>query len=157
MGPTEGGGFMKGGFTFLEMVVVLFIISLFVAMVYPSLSINFGRTKRDTNRMASVLRYLRDSSLYYKRSLKIVFDMKERAVTYESPEGQRHMAFSGLSGVKTPSHGLVKEGQLIVFFNQLGQAEPLVVYFEDGQCVEYNPYSQLVKIRACDEDNTTRG
>ncbi len=100
--------------------------------------------------MASVLRYVRDSALYQKSSLKITFDLKDKTVHYETPEGPRALRLRNLVGVKTPSHGLVKQGQLIVVFNLMGQAEPLEVYFKDGQCVQYNPYSQLIKESACE-------
>lgn len=154
MGETPLNIRNTGGFTLLELVVVIFIIALFSAIVYPTLTVNLGETKKQTHRMASILRYLRDSSLYYKRSLKLEFDMKDRTVEYETPEGERRAEFSGLVGVKTPSHGLVKEGQLIVVFNLTGQAEPMVVYFDNGQCVQYNPYSQLVVEKECvDVDN----
>ncbi|RME67241.1 MAG: type II secretion system protein, partial [Nitrospirae bacterium] len=93
------------GFTLIELVVVIFIIAIFSAMVYPTLTLNLGETKKENHRMASILRYLRDSSLYYKRSLKIVFDLKERSVKYETPEGEKEEEFSGLLGVKTPGHG----------------------------------------------------
>jgi Tfp pilus assembly protein FimT len=137
--------------------VVIFIIALFAAVVYPTLSINMGQTKKDIHRMASVLRYVRDSALYQKRSLKVVFNLKEKTVRYETPEGEKSIELEELVGVKTPTHGLVKEGQLIVVFNLLGQAEPMVIYFQEGQCVEYNPYSQLVRETECEPSNQRSG
>lgn len=145
----------KGGFTLIELVVVLFIISLFVGLVYPTISLNFGEAKRNIHKMASIIRYVRDSALYHKRSFKISFDFKKKTVFYETPEGTKKIHLKELVGVKTPSHGLVSQGQLIVLFNLLGEAEPMIILFDSGDCIEYNPYSQMVRELKCTQTNRT--
>ncbi len=136
------------GFSLLEILVVIFIISLFSAVVWPWISSTFKEDESsEIDHLAATLRYIRDSSAQYKKSFRVKFNFKENSVTYEVPEGRRVMKTTTLIGIKTASKGLIKEGELSIVFRPEGYPEPFLLYFRDGRCISYNPFSMLIEVR----------
>jgi Tfp pilus assembly protein FimT len=137
------------GFSLVEILVLIFIISLFSTVVWPWISEPFKeKTSSEIDSLATTLRYIRDSSVQYKKSFRVEFNFKKKSVTYEVPEeGKRVMKMNTLMGVKTASKGLLKEGQLSIIFGPEGYPEPFVVHFRDGRCISYNPFSMLIDVR----------
>jgi|Deesub1362B_J571_1020462.scaffolds.fasta_scaffold00010_153 prepilin-type N-terminal cleavage/methylation domain-containing protein len=139
------------GFSLLEVLVVIFIISLFSAVVWPWVSSTLKEgSSSEIDHLAATLRYIRDSSAQYKKSFRVEFNFKENSVTYEVPEGRRVMKTTTLIGIKIPSKGLIKEGELSIVFGPEGYPEPFLLYFQDTRCISYNPFSMLIEVREKD-------
>jgi type II secretion system protein H len=138
------------GFTLLELIVVLFLVSLVMAIVLPSFAgIGDNKLKSEARKMASVLRYLNDSAVSRKETLFIKFDLDKNNVTWKSPEGERSETFEDMTGVTTQSSGIVSRGELIVFFEPLGISENLSILMSRGKkdmTITLNHLSGKVKI-----------
>jgi prepilin-type N-terminal cleavage/methylation domain-containing protein len=140
----------KHGFTLLELVVVLFVISLVTALVLPSF-IGFGekRLKSEAREMASILRYMNDSAISRKETFFMRFDLNEGRVYWKGPDGDRSRRFADMTGVTTQSTGKVSKGEITLFFEPLGIQESLSVYMGSGDKemeINLNHLSGKVKI-----------
>jgi general secretion pathway protein H len=138
------------GFTLIELVVVLFIISLTAAVVLPSFY-NLGqrRIASDANRIASLLRYLNDTAMYTKESYSLRFDLKDDEILWHGPDGEKHQDVRSLSSLYLPSKGQIDEGEVTIFFGPLGAAETIEVHLKDkdrDMTVSFNPVSGRAKI-----------
>jgi general secretion pathway protein H len=138
------------GFTLIELAVVLFIISLTVAIVFPSFY-NLGERRIDSeaNRIASLLRYLNDSAIYTKETYSVKFDFKDDAISWDGPDGEKHEKIKSLSSLYLPSKGQINEGEASIFFGPLGAAESIEVHLKDkerGMTVSFSPVSGRAKI-----------
>jgi type II secretion system protein H len=141
----------KKGFTLLEIVVVLFIVSLVMAIVLPSFA-GFGESKlkSEAREMASILRYMNDSAVSRKETFLIRFDLDKNMVTWQGPEGEKTKKFDDMTGVTTQSNGMVSKGELIVFFEPFGIQENLSVHMRRGKkgvVITINHLSGKVKIK----------
>ena len=120
------------GLAFLELIAVIFIISLVVALVFPVFDGPGGLSERgpdsDAKRVASILRYLNDLAISAKEPLNITFDLNNDSIAWKSSEGIKSETFKSLSAVQLPSKGTVREGRIILFFNPLGAGEDISVY-----------------------------
>lgn len=144
----------KRGFTLFELVVVLFILSLLMAVVLPSFSASGGRLKSDAREVASIIRYLNDASAMRKATLRLAFDFRNRSLSWEEEGRGRTERIESLSSVTLPTRGEVTEGELIVFFSPLGLAEHMDVRLalgEEEMTVSFNPISRRTKIHADEE------
>lgn len=141
----------KRGFTLLEIVVVLFIVSLVMAIVLPSFA-GFGESKlkSEAREMASILRYMNDSAVSRKETFLIRFDLDKNMVTWQGPDGEKTKKFDDMTGVTTQSNGMVSKGELIVFFEPFGIQENLSVHMRRGKkgvVITLNHLSGKVKIK----------
>ncbi len=140
----------RDGFTLLELVVVLFIVSLLAAVVFPSFhSLNGKDLKSDAKRAASLLRHLNDSAISRKETYALRFDLQSGSVSWKGPDGEKSEKIRSLAGVKLSSKGEVKEGEVIVFFGPLGVQEGIeLLLTREGEemRVTLNPASGRVKI-----------
>jgi prepilin-type N-terminal cleavage/methylation domain-containing protein len=129
------GSFLRGkhGFTFLELIVVLFVISIVMALALPSFT-DFGKRKlkSEVREMASLLRYMNDSAIARKATFFIRFDLDEGMVSWTGPDGKREKTFSDITGVTTQATGRVSRGELTFFFEPLGTRENISVHMSDG-------------------------
>jgi len=122
----------RGGFTLLELMMVVFIISIVLALSLPTFT-GMGDNKllSDAKRIASILRYLNDSALSTKESLTLKVDFKDKVIGYNGPEGEKSERIDSLSGVELQSRGMVTEGELLVFFSPLGARENITMHLGD--------------------------
>jgi prepilin-type N-terminal cleavage/methylation domain-containing protein len=137
------------GFTFLEVVVVLFLLSIFMALVIPAFSTDTSRLRDEAREMASILRYVNDLAVTRKRVFEVGFDFAEGTVSWEQEGRRRRKKMGFLKGMELTSRGLVREGELIVFFSPLGPGEHMRVFFEheeETKTVSFNPVSRRVKV-----------
>ena len=137
----------KKGFTFLELAVVLFIISLFFTLAVPAFRRNYAQT--DALKVASVLRELNDSSVAMKKNFDITFDLDAGKISWTGPEGKKSIDVKGLIRVDMPSRGAVREGSLKVLFGPMGAPENLDVYMKGKELVwrvSLNEMSGRVKV-----------
>ena len=140
----------RRGFTLLELVVVVFIISLLAAVIFPSFSgLGEKRLKSEAKKTASLLRYLNDSAIYTKETYSLKFDLQEGLISWKGPDGEKKEKIRSLSAVRLSSKGEVKEGDVTVFFGPLGVQENIEILLKDkgeGMRVTLNPVSGRVKI-----------
>ncbi len=143
------------GFTLLELLVVICLVSLLMAIVFPSLYGAEGmRLKSDAKRIASVLRYLNDSSIATKGTYTLTFDFGENTISWKGPDAEKTEEFRSLSSVELPSKGNVSEGQVSVSFGPLGIQENLVVHLRqsgDTIMVAFNQLSGRATIKKDDQ------
>jgi general secretion pathway protein H len=139
------------GFTLLELIVVIFVISLLLAILFPSF---YGLEERglvsDARKIASLLRYLNDDAISTKVTYPLKFDLEERTLSWKGPDGEKTEKFESLDSLRLPSKGELKEGQITVFFGPLGIQESIAIHLEDdeekGMTVTLNSLSGRTKI-----------
>ena len=90
-GVRRGGeNALAAGFTLLELLVVIFIVSLLLAVTFPSFTFQTDESlKSEAGRVASILRYLNDDTISTKEAsaLKIIF--AEKTLHYKGPDGEK--------------------------------------------------------------------
>jgi len=138
------------GFTLLELIVVLFVISLVAAIVLPSFA-GFGESKlkSEAREIASVLRYMNDSAVSRKETFAMRFDLDKNVISWKGPEGEKTRSFDDITGVTTQSIGTVSKGEVTFFFEPLGVRENLSVHVGRGDknmIITLNHLSGRVKI-----------
>jgi hypothetical protein len=77
------------------------------------------------------------------------FDLDERVLSWEAQDGRKTQEVQGLRAVEIHSRGMVKEGELIVFFGPQGLDEHLWVYLrhdDKEMTVAFNPISGRARI-----------
>ena len=140
----------NAGFTLLELLAVVFLVSLFLALALPSFTgIGEDKVKTDARRFASILRYLNDNAISLKETFPLKISFSDKMVIYQGPEGEKTEKIEELKEVELPSQGLLREGEVTVFFGPAGASESLSVRIggEKGSLtVELNPLSGRVKI-----------
>jgi prepilin-type N-terminal cleavage/methylation domain-containing protein len=147
---TLKAGIYSKGFTLLELIVVIFIVSLMLAVSFPYFTIREGgRLKSEAARIASVLRYLNDSAVSAKETYAVKFDLMQKTVSYKGPDGEKVERIDDLSDVSLQSRGTVSDGEVIVFFTPTGASENFIIHLrgEDSAiAVSANSLSGRVRI-----------
>ena len=145
----------RTGYTLLELIVVIFLLSLLAAVIFPSMrGLGEKDVTSEAKKTASLLRYLNDSAIYTKQTYFLKFDLGEGLISWKGPDGERAEKMKTLAGVRLPSKGEVKEGQVTVFFGPLGIRENIEISLKDkneSMRVMLNPVSGRVKIVKNDE------
>jgi general secretion pathway protein H len=145
----------RGGFTLLELMVVIFIVSIVLALVLPSFtSIGESRIISEAKRLGSIVRYLNDSAISTKESLQMKINLGDKTVEYSGPDGERSERFGSISSVELQSKGTIKEGEVIIFFGPVGGMENFNINLRDeksGMTISFNSMSGRVKIAASNE------
>ncbi len=140
----------KGGFTLLELIVVIFIISLIMGLVIPSFhGVGDGRLRSEAGKMASLLRYLNDGAISRKETFPFRLNLDTKFVSWNTPEGERSEKFDSLFNVSTTSTGDVSRGEVTLFFSPSGLQENMVIILKDSKeemSVSFNPLSGRTKI-----------
>lgn len=143
-------GASHGGFTFLELIVALFLISLIAAVVLPSFA-GFGerKVKAEAREVASILRFVHDSAISRKETYWLKFDLDGNVIAWKSPEGEKTKRFPNLASLSTQSLGMVPRGEVALFFEPVGLRENISVHIGTGKddiTVTFNHLSGRVKI-----------
>lgn len=149
------------GFSYIELIVVLVIISILTATVLPAF-INFSdkRIKSEAKEIASIIRYLSDNSLLKKETFYIKFDMDRNTVYWASESGQRMKRLDSLFVIRTQSKGEVSKGEVIFFFEPDGAKENLDIYLIDKKdriLVSFNNLSRKVRVKDGQEFQNIKG
>lgn len=82
------------GFSLLELVVVLVLLSLFIALIAPSLS-RFSRSvelKAAAKKVAAILRYSRSEAINKGKVYQVLFDANLMEVKVQSPDSNEEQA-----------------------------------------------------------------
>jgi general secretion pathway protein H len=120
------------GFTLLEIIMVIFIVSLVLAISLPTFTgIGERKITSDARRIASILRYLNDSALSTKETLFMKADLAQKVIWFSGPEGEKSERFETMSGIELQSRGMISEGQVTIFFGPAGALESFRVLLRD--------------------------
>ena len=137
------------GFTLLELLVVIFIVSLVAAIVFPALRTDTGRLREDAKKVSSILRYISDSAIATKHTYTIKFDIDKHIIEWEGPEGKKTQSISTLQSVEVKPKGTIKEGEVKLYAGPDGFEDFIEVTLlgeETKAIVKFNPISGRTKI-----------
>jgi prepilin-type N-terminal cleavage/methylation domain-containing protein len=137
------------GFTLLELIAVIFVLSLVLAVIMPSFSSPGGKLKSEARRIATTMRFLYETAVSKKQETSIEFELEKKEIAWDTERRKGSEKFKAIAGVEIPSRGLVKEGQLIVFFSPSDMNEHITVHLELGDetaMVVFNPVSGRTKV-----------
>ena len=143
----------KKAFTLVELVIVIFIISLATALVMPNLW-NSGKRalKSEAKRISATLRYINDEAVAKKRLYTVTFDLDSGSWGFRSEGESRNFQMSRdviLNDVLVPSLGKVSSGEVIMEFGASGPAEPITVHLmagEEAYSIQFNHISGRSKV-----------
>lgn len=149
--------FEESAFTFLEVVIVVFIVSVLAAVVLPSL---FGSSVSghddDARMVASILRFAQDRALFTMNEVSVDVDLDRKTISFEREGKEEVRKISSLHAVKVTSSKKKLSGTVTVVFPDSGLMERITVRLsaDSGYLdVICNPYSGKVTIeRAVEED-----
>jgi len=126
---TLKAGIYSKGFTLMELIVVIFIVSLMLMVSFPYFTISEGgKLKSEAALLASVLRYLNDSAVSAKETYGIKIELRQKTVSYKGPDGEKVERIDDLSSVSLQSRGTVSDGEVIVFFTPTGASESFTIH-----------------------------
>src|SRR5689334_2248010 len=145
--PKGAAGMTRKGFTLLELMVVIFIISLAAAVVLPRLPAPEGtRLKSSARNLATTIRFLNDQAIITKQVYRLRFNMTDNTVSITRlaasgiegpPDDQllnRKVIEEGISveDLTIPRLGKVSEGEVTVPFGPGGNQDCLTVHLKGG-------------------------
>lgn len=153
-----GSGATHHGFTLLELLVVIFIVSLFLAVSVPSFTgMESNEMKSEAKRIASILRYLNDTAMAKKETMNLTVDFEDNSFTYTTEEGEKKEGVKYLMSLFLETKGEIRSGKVKITFTPLGAGEFMMFYLSETNSslinhnsspitVELNPLSGRVKI-----------
>lgn len=127
---SRAGNSSSSGFTLLELLAVLFIISIFFTLALPRIR-HMNTTRSDALKVAAILRDLNDSAIARKENYDITFDLEGKVLKWLGPDGKKEFSLNNLVSVTLPSRGELKEGSLQIFFGPDGAMEDISVLLAD--------------------------
>lgn len=141
---------LRSGFTLLELIVALFLISLITAVVLPSFA-GFGerKLKSEAREIASIIRFVHDSAISRKETYWVKFDLDGNVVVWKGPEGEKTKRFDNVTGITTQAAGTVARGEVTILAEPLGLRENISVHMgmrDENMSVMFNHLSGKVKI-----------
>jgi type II secretion system protein H len=143
----------KSGFTLIELVLVIFIISLVSAFAVPYLWNSGERAvKSDARRLSSSLRYVHDESTAKKLPFTFRFDLENRLWEFKGKSEKRSFKMNDnvyFRDIILPSQGNISAGELILTFSATGTGEPFTVHLSNDETdytVIFNHISGRVNI-----------
>ena len=143
-------GICNNGFTLLELIVVIFIVSLMLAFSFPYFTVmDEGKLKSEARKVASILRYMNDSALTTKETFTIKVNFGQKTLSYKGPDGEKTEKLTNLSWLHLQSRGAVSDGEVIVFFGPAGASESFTVYLKGGKsktAITFNSLSGRVRV-----------
>ena len=139
-------------FTLLELIVVIFIVSLVLAISFPTFTLQKdGKLKSEAGHIASILRYLNDSAISTKETYTVNINFNEKTMHYKGPDGEKVERIDNLSRITTQSKGNVSSGEVTVFLSPAGAGENFSIHLtgiESSMAVVFNALSGRVKVLA---------
>lgn len=152
------------GFTLIEMVVVIVIISLVAVLVLPRLPSTDAANLRDSaRRLAAVIRYLGDRSVTTKSPFRMRLDLTDNAVTVkkmvngeeaapDDPFFSRKILAEGvvIEDVEVSRLGKLGEGVVTMDFGVGGLGDVMVIHLKGGKGTHFTvtalPYGGKVEV-----------
>jgi len=145
---------VKAGFTLIELIIVIFIISLTAALVMPNLWVSSERAlKYEAKRISNTLMYLYDEAAGKKQVYALKIDFNADSYSYESEKESRIFRMKDnirFRDVVVPSLGEVSIGEVIYKFGPMGPEEPVTLHLmkdNSEYTVIFNHINGRAKIR----------
>ena len=124
-------------FTLIELVIVIFIISLTSALIIPNLWESDKRALRsDAKRIGSTLRYVYDEAVGKKIPYTLHINLNKGSWGFESENETRSFTMREnvvITDVIIPSLGKIRTGEAILPFGPLGPEEPLMIHLSTDE------------------------
>ncbi len=136
-----------GGFSLLEVLIVLFVISLTAAFIFPNIS-SQGSIKQDARLVASILRYVNDTTLATKEPCTLRANLKTKVLSYKCLAEQREYVLSSLRKIETVTMSVADNEEVSLLISP-GQQDTLKIYLSEEHnnlWVQLNSLSGRVKI-----------
>lgn len=152
-----------GGLTLIELVIVMAVIGVALALVFPRLDFSGSRLDSEARRLAMLIRHLDDSAnskkIYYRiwfrpDDERVDVEVSENGLEYEAPRddaalrGRAFRSGTDLVDVTIEGIGKVSRGEAAVVFSP-GASRAFNVHLNNSGkslTVSYNPYSGRVKV-----------
>lgn len=145
---------IKGGFTLVELIIVIFIISLTTALVMPNLwNVGDRALKSEAKRISNTLMYISDEAAGKKQIYALKIDFSTDSFSYESEKESRSFRMKDnirFKDVIIPSLGEVSIGEIIYQFGPMGPEEPITLHLirnDSEYTVMFNNINGRAKIR----------
>jgi len=143
-------GICNKGFTLLELVIVIFIVSLMLAVTFPSFAtLKERKLKTEAGRVASILRHLNDCAISTKETYALQVNLKQKILRFKGVEDEKTEKVETLSGMTLQSKGSISDGEVTVFFSPSGAGEHFTIHLtglETSMEVVFNALSGRVKV-----------
>lgn len=127
----------KSGFTLLELIVVIFIISLSLMLIMPAFWISDERIlKTEARHFSSTLRYIHDEAIGKKQPYLLRVNLDRNTWGFNSEKETRSFTVKEdirIKDIVIPSHGEISQGEITVVFGPLGPEEPIVLHLQKGE------------------------
>ena len=130
-------GTWNKGLTLIELIVVLFIVSLATAIIIPSLwSTKKESLRSEAKHISSSLRYVYNETVSKKDNYIFKINLDSDMYGFSSHKESRNFRIKGEGGFKDviiPSLGKIIEGEVLIEFGLLGTEEPIVIHLFSGE------------------------
>ena len=124
------------GFTLIELIVVIFIISLTTALIMPSFwGSGENILKTEAKRISSTLRYTYDESIGKKQTYLLNVDLDKQMWGFRSKNEEKNFRIKEdleIRDVMVPSLGEISTGEVTVEFGPLGPEESIIIHLKKG-------------------------
>lgn len=141
------------GFTLVELVIVIFIISMTAALIMPSLWDRGGRAlKTESRRISNTLRYIYDEALGKKQTYSVKINLDKDVWSFIGKNESRSFELQDsvmFKDIIVPSLGNVSFGEVIMAFGPLGPEEPIIVHLmknEKESTITFNHITGRTKV-----------
>lgn len=141
----------QSGFTLLEIIIVVFLLTIVTAVVLPSFSSVAPRDiSLEAKSVASIIRHLDDTSRNTGTDALLTINLDVKTISYKSSEQEDSKDIGSLYSVETASSGLKEKGEVKIVFPPAGLLEVLRITLFEGPSYKdiiYNPYIGRVVIQ----------
>jgi len=125
------------GFTLIELIVVIFILSIASALIIPSfMDAGEGSLKADAKRIGSALRYVNDEGVGKKKDYLFNINLDNDSYGFTGQGESRSFRLKDevyLKDILIPSLGARLDGEVTVKFGPLGAEEPIILHLAKGK------------------------
>lgn len=143
----------RSAFTLIELIIVIFIISLTTALVMPNLwDAGERAVKAEAQHIGNTLRYVYDEAIGKKIPFLIKIDLDRDAWKFESESESRNFTMKDnvmFRDVIVPSLGEVSSGEVTLAFGPMGSEEPVIIHLVKNEAeftVTFNHISGRAKV-----------
>ncbi len=161
----SGGSKGEGGWTLLEIAVVLFVLGLVLLITYPQLrALSGGDLNTSSRRIVGTIRYLYQESIASRRVLRLNYDLDQERywITARREDGEfgpppdilqlpiELPPRIALADVETLQNGKVATGRAFTQFLPEGQVDRTVIHLQDdggrSRTIVVNPLTGRAKV-----------
>lgn len=125
------------GFTLIELIVVIFILSIASALIIPSfMDAGEGALKSDAKRLGSALRYVHDQSVSKKKAYLFNINLDNDSYGFTGEGESKRFRLKDdvyLKDIQLASLGARSDGEVTLKFGPLGTEEPIILHLSKGK------------------------